>query len=65
MNYTYRVVRHQGRWMIECTDDAGDVSFMTCGVAPTEVEVKEKLRDLLLDDDRVDVGNGNPRKFQS
>jgi len=65
MSEKYSAVCHNGRWMIQVVDGDGDTFFMTCGLAPTEAEVRARIRFLLLDDDKVDVIHGVARKYQS
>jgi hypothetical protein len=63
--YVYTAVCHNGRWMIEVTDQDGGTDFMTCGVAPTEAEVQARIGWLRLDDDKIDAARGAARKYQS
>jgi hypothetical protein len=64
-SYSYKPVRYGSRWVIEATNADGETNLMTCGVNPTETEVRERIRFLLLDDDKIDVNNGAARKYQS
>ena len=60
----YEPVHRSGRWMIQATDEDGEVTFITCG-DPTLEQAWERIRTLRLDDDRVDgVFGGEPRKYQ-
>src|SRR5262245_46705412 len=44
--YEYRAVHRSEGWMIEATDQHGDNFYMTCGPAPTEDEVRTRIRSL-------------------
>jgi hypothetical protein len=59
----YEPVYRSGRWMIQATDEDGEVTFLTCG-DPTLEQVWERIRSLRLDDDRIDSAGGEPRKYQ-
>jgi hypothetical protein len=59
----YEPVHRSGRWMIQATDEDGEVTFLTCG-DPTLEQVWGRIRFLRLDDDRIDSAGGEPRKYQ-
>ena len=62
--YEYEPAHRSGRWMIQMTDEDGEVTFINDG-DPTLEQVWERIRSLRLDDDRVDsVFGGEPRKYQ-
>jgi hypothetical protein len=62
--YTYKLVMHGSRRVIEATDQDGQTTLMTCGINPTAEEVLEKIRMLRIDDDNIDAKKGYPRKLQ-
>jgi hypothetical protein len=59
----YEPVHRSGRWMIQATDEDGEVTFITGGDSTLE-QVWERIRFLRLDDDRIDGAAGEPRKYQ-
>lgn len=62
-NYEYEPIFRSGRWMIQVTDDDGNVDVMTCGNVD-EAGVWEKIKYLRMDDDRIDNQRGSARKYQ-
>ena len=64
----YRPIRQHidhyayNRWVIEVTDDAGDVFTMSCGANPTYAEVTERIQFLEQDDARCDASGRNERE---
>jgi hypothetical protein len=49
--------------MIQATDEDGEVTFITYGDSTLE-HVRERIRALRLDDDRIDGDGRGPRKYQ-
>jgi hypothetical protein len=65
MTIRYTPEDHGTRWVIRVEDEDGGSSYMTCGEHATEADVRERIRFLLLDDDKIDGLHGEPRKYQS
>jgi hypothetical protein len=61
-SFTYEPVWRNGCWMVEATDRKGRTHLLTCGISPSR---EEWIRLLLLDDDKYDVADGLPRRYQS
>ena len=62
-NYEYEPVIHNGRWVIQATDDDGDIVILTCGDVDKS-EIWKRIKALRMDDDHIDGGRGASRKYQ-